>query len=393
MKIERCDVMKKRVIGLMSGTSLDGIDIALTEIESEDQIQSVTCIQGATYPLPQQLVEKIHMILDETMCTARVISSVHFELAVAYSDAVKRFCEEYKIDSSTISLIASHGQTVYHINDEEGYHPSSLQLGDGSVLSTLTGIPVVSNFRNADIAVGGTGAPLVPFADYVLFQGVKTGLVLHNIGGISNLTILPKKRSLSSIIAFDTGPGNMIIDEAMLKLFDRHYDVDGMVASKGTIHKDIVDHIVLHPYHQVVPPKSTGREQFGRQYTVQLLEQYSNLPKEDIIASITYATAVTMIDAYKRYVLPHHDITTIVLSGGGMYNKTLVKHLQSGLPNITITTSDTYGIDGSYKEAIAFAILGHQTLHHLPSNVPSATGASKPVVLGQISYPTEGGYR
>lgn len=385
--------MKKRVIGLMSGTSLDGIDIALTEIYGSDQIEAVTYLQGATYPFPQDLIDKIHSILDESMCTARLISSVHFELAVVYSEVIKEFCQDYGVDLSTISLIASHGQTVYHINDEEGYHPSSLQLGDGSVLSTLTGVPVVSNFRNADIAVGGTGAPLVPFADFILFQDVNIGISLHNIGGISNLTVLPKQRTIEDIVAFDTGPGNMIMDEAMLSLYDKPYDINGETAKTGTVINSIVDDILSHPFFQVSPPKSTGREQFGRQYTTQLLNTYRHVSKEDMIASITYATAKTIIDAYRAYVLPKYDIETIVFSGGGMYNQTLINYVQNGLPNITITTSDEFGIDGTYKEAIAFAILGYQTFHHRPSNVPGATGATKAVVLGQISYPNLGGYQ
>jgi anhydro-N-acetylmuramic acid kinase len=179
----------------------------------------------------------------------------------------------------------------------------------------------------------------------------------------------------------------------MLALYHKPYDQGGLVAASGTIHDSVVEYLLLHEFFQVTPPKSTGREQFGRQYTKQLLEQFKHISPQDLIASITFATAKTIVDAYKNYILPQYDLQTIVVSGGGMHNQTLRKHLESGLPGITITTSDEYGIDSDYKEAIAFAILGHQTFHHRPSNVPSATGASKAVVLGQISYPNQGGYQ
>jgi len=384
MRVDGSDDMKRLAIGIMSGTSMDGIDAALVELDGSFTDTRLRFLAGRSDPFSAHLVTKLKRCIHPTTSTAELMCSVHFELALAYADTVRRLLADVDLTSTDIAFVACHGQTIYHINAlRDDLVRSSLQLGDGSVLAQVLGIPTVSNFRNADIAHGGTGAPLVPYADFVLFQHDSKTRVLHNIGGISNITILPECSTLDDVIAFDTGPGNMMIDDAMRILYGREYDHDGSVAASGIVRDKLLDHILGHPFFALAPPKSTGREQFGIQYTEELIERFDHLAKEDIIATLTEAAAQSMADALQRYA-PAAD--ELIVSGGGAANIHLVSRLQARMPDLTITTTDDHGIPAIYKEAIAFAVLGNETMQHKPSNVPGATGASRSVVLGQIAY-------
>ena len=376
--------MKKIAIGIMSGTSLDGIDVVITEISGTGIETEVCVINAKTYQYDSLLLKKIKQLIDLKTSTADILCSVHFELAEAYSNYVKDLCSESQIKFQDVSFIASHGQTIYHIDrDSNHLRKSSLQLGDGSVLANLTGITTVSNFRTADIAVGGTGAPLVPYADFVLFRDSRNNRLLQNIGGIANVTILEKACRLEDVYAFDNGPGNMMIDEAMLKLYKKKYDNNGDVGRSGNVITSLFSELMSHKYLKQQPPKSTGRELFGVQYTDVLLDKYSKHKNEDIICTLTHFTAKSISDSYHNFI-KLEEAPTVIVSGGGAMNKYLLELIQS-YSGYQVKTLEDYNMDSNYKEAIAFVILGNETIHHQPSNVLKATGAKKYVILGQIS--------
>lgn len=381
--------MKKRAIGIMSGTSLDGIDIVLVEIEGNQETTKVKVLNTNTYDYNSVLLEKIKSAISNENISSKLLCSLHFEIAECFSKCVFAFCKEFNIDLFDIDYIASHGQTIYHISDsEDGYVPSSLQLGDGSVLANLTNTTVVSNFRTADIALGGQGAPLVPYADYVLFSSKTKTHLLQNIGGIANVTILRKNGNLNDVIAFDNGPGNMMIDYAMQTLFNQKYDDKGNIASKGIVIEDLFNEVLSNSYFKILPPKSTGRELFGNQYTEQLIQKYKHYDNVDIVTTFTHITAYSIAQSYKDFC--KFDIDSVYVSGGGAYNETLIKLIRYYLKNENVFTLEDIEYSSDYKEALAFAILGNETLSFLPSNVPSATGAKKNVILGQISYVSKG---
>ena len=378
--------MKKKAIGLMSGTSLDGIDVLIADINHAGLKTSVDMVHANTYAYHEPLLRKIKQAISQETSTSKLICSLNHELAEAYAECVFAVCREAGVDLNDIAFIASHGQTIYHIAEKgKGCVPSSLQLGDGSVLANLTKTTVVSNFRTADIAAGGSGAPLVSFADYLLFRDKKKGRLLQNIGGISNVTCVPKNAAIDDVFAFDNGPGNMMINRAMERLFQKPYDQDGLTAKKGKIVGPLLDTVFSNPYFHEKPPKSTGREIFGISYTDALLKTYDKERPEDIIATLTEVTAKAIMASYKEFIFPHHRIDEVIVSGGGAHNKALIKRLKSYAEMPKFRDSDDDGIPVDYKEALAFIILANETLHHRPSNVPGATGAATRVVLGQIS--------
>ncbi|PKK86886.1 MAG: anhydro-N-acetylmuramic acid kinase, partial [Tenericutes bacterium HGW-Tenericutes-8] len=265
----------------------------------------------------------------------------------------------------------------------------TLQLGDGSVIANQTGIDTVYNFRVADMAVGGQGAPLVPYADYMLFKSNTKNRALHNLGGISNLTILEKAKPMEAVIAFDTGPANMMIDYAMQSLFQTPFDKNGEVAKAGDVIIDLLDTLLANPFFQQQPPKSTGRELFGDTYTAALLKTYEAYDKKDIIATLTEFTILTIMDAYQNLVdIP---LDEIIFSGGGANNTYLMERLQEALYPIQVLKIEDLGFDSKSKEALAFVILGNQTLHRQINNIKRATGAKQSVILGQVCYANKGG--
>lgn len=379
--------MKKIAVGIMSGTSLDGIDVVISEIEGQSLNTKVNIINAKTYSYSPELLEKIKKCISIDESTVELICSVNFEISIAYSECVKDLCKISNINLNDVAFIASHGQTVFHINEQSNtLVKSSLQIGDGSVLANLTNTTVVSNFRTADIAVGGCGAPLVPYADYILFRDKHKTRLLQNIGGIANVTVLVKNALLEDIYAFDNGPGNMMIDHAMKVLYDQSYDNNGNTAAKGTVIPEMLVELLDNNYFVVSPPKSTGREMFGIEYTNKILNKYSLHNKEDIISTLTHFTAKTIADSYHNFIENFHKIDELIISGGGTYNSTLIQLIRdySNIENIKF--SDDIGIDSSYKEAVAFIILANETLHFGYSNILKATGAQKHTILGQVSY-------
>jgi anhydro-N-acetylmuramic acid kinase len=308
-------------------------------------------------------------------------------LGHVFADAVLKALDDASIALDQIDFIASHGQTIYHISKADQHHViSSLQLGEGAVICNRLNQTVISNFRAADIACGGQGAPLVPFADYVLFKDEKKNRAIHNIGGISNLTVLKKQASKHDVFAFDTGPGNMMINDAMTILFGLQMDQDGKIAAKGKVNEALLNELLADDYFHQTPPKSTGRERYGFQKTSSMIEKYQHVSKEDLIKTFTYFTAKTIALAYKLHVLPKLKIDEIIMCGGGVHNQHLMKLIQDELPNINIMKLDDLGFSSDSKEALAFLILGHHTLLQRPSNIKNATGAKKDAILGQINY-------
>lgn len=379
--------MKKLAIGLMSGTSLDGIDVLLASIEGSFKETKTEILAFETVEFSSDIKEKLNNSMDLSLSNVSVLTSLNFELAFLFSEAINKLLIKHNVEKDTIDFIASHGQTIYHIPfNSNNYRASTLQLGDGSVIANLTGIKTVYNFRTADMAVGGQGAPLVPYADYCLFSCSNKHRILLNIGGIANITYLKKHGCLDEVIAFDTGPGNMIIDAFMNRLFNQPYDKDGLIARSGQVIKELMDQLKEIDFIYQKPPKSTGRELFGLSFSKHLLQAFKNHRKEDLIRTVTEFTAWSIGEGCKLLNIDFKDVE-LIASGGGARNKFLLELIEKYTRGIALTTSNDYGIGVDQKEALAFIVLANETLQYKPSNVPSATGAAKPVILGQICMP------
>jgi anhydro-N-acetylmuramic acid kinase len=357
-----------RVAGVMSGTSLDGIDVAIVEIAGK----RLKTLGFLSTPYPRELAGRLLAISNATAHTSE-LSRLNFELGEIYARAIRRAAERY----GPVQLIGCHGQTIYH----EG-RSNTLQIGEAAVVAERTGVPVVSNFRARDIAAGGQGAPLVPYVDYRLLRHPKRWRIALNIGGIANITAIPPGARPGEVIAFDTGPGNMAMD-ALAREFTRGrltYDRDGEIAASGSIDRRLLDSLLRDPYYRRRPPKSAGREQYGAEFVRQLKK--SKRPLRDLVATATALTAATIAVGVNQ-VKP--KAPELVVSGGGVHNSTLMAQIAAFLPGARVTTSAEFGIDPDAKEAIAFAMLAYESWHRNPSNLPSATGARTQVVLGDIT--------
>lgn len=375
-------------IGLMSGTSLDGIDAVLCEVTGFGENTKIRQISFCTCEIPLNIKEKIRRCCANEKITTDLICSLNFELGEQFALAALSVCHKAGINSKDVAFIASHGQTIYHIPHAYGdCVPSTLQIGESAIIAQRCQCPVISNFRVKDMAVGGEGAPLVPYSEFILYRKEDEAVALQNIGGIGNVTVLPAGCTIDNVYAFDTGPGNMIIDEAMRKLYRKSYDENGLIASKGRIIENLKDELMKHSYLNLKPPKTTGREMFGEPFTDELLKCYQGENKEDIIATLTWFTAYSIAESYRKFVLPNHQLSEVILGGGGAHNATLKKMIENELPNIKVLTQEDKGYSSDAKEAIAFVILGNETMHQHFSNVPNATGAKQKVILGNITYP------
>ena len=354
----------------MSGTSLDGIDVAVVDIRG----RAVRTIGFQSTPYPAEVRQSILAVSNAVTDTA-AISRLHYRLAEYYAKAVNRALSRY----GRVELIGCHGQTVYH----EGRR-NTLQLGEPAVLAERTGLPVVSDFRARDIAAGGQGAPLVPFADYLLFRHRSRTRVALNIGGIGNITIIPAGAPPDAVRAFDTGPGNMVIDALAFEYTGGRaaFDRGGRIAASAHVNRALLDELTGDRYYRQRPPKSAGREQYGAEFVARM--KRSGLPPAELIATATALTAVTIAMGVRSAASPNAPLDLIV-SGGGVHNPQIMAHLLSLLPEARVASSAEYGIDPDAKEAIAFALLAHETWRGRPSNLPSATGARRAVLLGSIT--------
>ena len=374
----------------MSGTSLDGVDIAIVDLTAQGSSLGVKTLGAATTPYPDDLRTAL-LAISNCETHTREIARLNFLLPQVYAEAFFDCCRANGIDPASVELIGSHGQTIYH----EGTSAqvlgrmvaSTLQIGDGSVLAELTRTPVVSDFRPRDMAAGGQGAPLVPYVDWLLFRHPEKTRVLLNIGGIANVTLLPPNCEPSQVVAFDTGPGNMIIDQlaSHFSAGAQRCDLDGAMASAGAVDPDLLATLMEDEFYRRRPPKSAGREQFGAALVQSLLTLQMN--PADLVATVTHLTAATIADAVCANLSEDTEDCELIASGGGVHNPALLKALCEELPDeMDLTTTADYGIDPDFKEAIAFAVLAHETWHRKPSNLPSATGARRSVVLGKVSY-------
>ncbi|MBG9786324.1 anhydro-N-acetylmuramic acid kinase AnmK [Brevibacillus laterosporus] len=377
------------VIGLMSGTSLDGIDVALVDIQGKGYDSQVKLLDFMTLPFAQSVREEIVDSLSLDRSNVQLICSLNFKLGELFADAVEAICRRNQLDFTSVSVIGSHGQTIYHQPQSNGqYVASTLQIGEPAIIAYRTNTTVISNFRTMDMAAGGQGAPLVPYTELIMYRDQEKSRLLQNIGGIGNVTVIPKAAQLHDVYAFDTGPGNMIIDEICRVCFGTAYDKDGAWAAKGVVNEALLEQCMNIDYMQLAPPKSTGRELFGKQFVERIIRENTHLSPYDLLATMTMFTASSIAYHYKKFIFPTLQVDEVIIGGGGSYNKTLLSMLQQQLGNTCkVITQEDVGLSSEAKEAVAFALLAHETLHRLPSNVPTATGAREPVILGNVTYP------
>jgi len=425
------------VLGMMSGTSADGIDAALVKISGAPPNLKIDLLNHTHQPFPSAIRKEILRVAEQNPLTPAEFSQLHARLGHVYAEAAIAAAKKFHTSLKKIDLIANHGQTIFHQPPKNSFSPlatrlsraesrghsplpsstipSTLQLGDGSVIANVTGITTISDFRPADMAVGGQGAPLVPFADYLLYRHPKLGRVSLNLGGIANITVIPSAAKPQDVFAFDTGPANILID-ALVQHFThgrQRFDKNAAFARRGHINNALIYRLMKDPYLKLRPPKSTGREYFGAYYVKDLLKfaRKHEIKPADLLYTVTYFTAESVVDALCRFVLPKHKIHQLIVSGGGTRNPLLMLQLETLLqalsrpnsssssfsrhsplatrhfPNpIEVVPSSHFQIPEEAKEALAFALMAYETFHHRPSNLPSATGACRPAILGKISY-------
>lgn len=392
------------VAGIMSGTSADGIDVALVEIAESGLAKGKAAgkarrrarkinrfrLLGHTHSAyPKAVRESVLATMNATRASVAHLSQLNFLLAELYADAVLAAQRRFRIKAQ---LIGCHGQTLYHQGEPQNFLGRKIavtwQTGEGAVLAARTGIPVVSDFRPADMAAGGKGAPLVPFLDYLLYRDDKIGRIVQNIGGIANLSAIPAGASAEKVMAFDTGPGNMVIDAVTERLFAKPFDRDGKIAASGLVAEGVIAGVLRESFFRQRPPKTAGREEFGREFAVRFLKRCGRIPKEGVVATATALTARSIADAIRRFVVKRRGAySEFVVSGGGANNPTLLAMLANELRplGLSLRLSDEFGLPSAAKEAAAFALLAYETWHRRPSNIPSATGAKRPAILGKIS--------
>jgi anhydro-N-acetylmuramic acid kinase len=383
------------VAGVMSGTSADGINVALVRIGGR-RSGRFKLLGHAEYPYPKPIRKAVLAAMNATRASVADLARLNFLLGELYSDAVLATARRFR---AKVDLVGCHGQTIYHQGEAAPFLgrkvAATWQTGEAAIIAARVNAPVVSDFRPADMAAGGKGAPLVPFLDYMLFRDERAGRIVQNIGGIANLTAIPAGATASDVIAFDTGPGNMVIDAITESLFDRPFDRDGKIAASGTVLEEVTRKFLRRDFFKRNPPKTAGREEFGREFAREFLRSCGRCKKQDVVATATALTTKSIADAIRRLTASYRASGTkqpfqeMILSGGGAKNTTVVSMLTSELAplGMRLRSSDEFGLPSDAKEAVAFAVLGYETWHGRASNVPSATGAKHAAVLGKISYP------
>jgi anhydro-N-acetylmuramic acid kinase len=382
------------VAGVMSGTSADGINVALVRVHAPSSGRAGTpglhLLAHAEFPYPKQVRRAVLAAMNSTKASVADLARLNFLLAELYAGAVLATQRRFHLKAD---LVGCHGQTLYHQGEAAPFLGRQLavtwQTGDGAVLAARVGVPVVSDFRPADMAAGGKGAPLVQFLDFLLYRDRRVGRIVQNIGGIANFTAIPAGALPNQVIAFDSGPGNMVIDAVTQRLFGKPYDRDGRIASSGAVLERVISAVLGGPFFLRKPPKTAGREEFGREFAKEFIRRCGRVDKRDIVATATALTAESIADALRRFIVrPTTAYRDFIVSGGGASNPTLMAMLANSLRplGLQVRSSDEFGLPSEAKEAAAFALLAFQTWHRRPSNVPSATGAKRSAILGKISY-------
>jgi anhydro-N-acetylmuramic acid kinase len=391
------------VAGVMSGTSADGINVALVRLGNDrgeasvlhspkenPRRPSLKLLGHAEFPYAASVRKAVLAATNAERARVADLANLNFFLAELYAEAVLKTQRRFRLK---VQLVGCHGQTLYHQGEPANFLGRKIgatwQTGEGAVIAARVGAPVISDFRPADMAAGGKGAPLVPFVDYLLYRDEDMGRIVQNIGGIANLTAIPAGASPAQVRAFDTGPGNMVMDAVTDRLFGRPYDQNGRIAACGRVIEPLVASILRQSFFLRKPPKTAGREEFGREFVASFLKRCGKASKEDIIATATALTARSICDGVRRFVAGRSRYQELIASGGGTKNATLMAMLANELKTLSLQLrlSDEFGLPSEAKEAVAFAVLAHETWHRRASNLPSATGAKRPAVLGKISYP------
>jgi anhydro-N-acetylmuramic acid kinase len=378
------------VAGVMSGTSVDGIDTAIVRVLGRGFRTRFELLHHSHISFPAPVRRAVLGVMNAPRAAVADLARLNFLLGELYARAILSTAKKAEVE---IDLAGCHGQTIYHQGTPRAYLGREIactwQTGEGAIIAARTGVPVVSDFRPADMAAGGAGAPLVPFLDYLLYRHRRRGRIVQNIGGIANLTAIPARAKPEEVIAFDTGPGNMVMDAVTERLFGKPFDRDGRIAARGRVLDVVVSELLRRPYFRRRPPKTAGREEFGREFVADFLRLCRRARKEDVVATATALTAFSIADAVRAFVAPAGDkrFREMIVSGGGARNKTLMAMLGGELTGVKLRTSDEFGLPSEAKEAVAFAVLAYETWRRVPSNIPAATGAERPAVLGKLSYP------
>ncbi len=385
-----------RVLGMISGTSADGIDVALVRVSGRPPRLAARLEDFACFPYPPRVRREVLRISSGAPASAGDVARLNVLLGELFAQAALRACRKFRVAPGRVHLIGSHGQTIFHQGQPGPFLggrriAATLQIGEPAVIAARTGIATVGDFRPSDLAAGGQGAPLVPFVDFLLYRHARRGRVALNIGGIANVTAIPPAAETKNVLAFDTGPGNMLVD-ALAAHFSAgrlRYDRDARMARRGRPALALLAVLREDPFFRKQPPKSAGREQFGPAFVrrVLLWANRHSLRPEDVLHTVTLLTPLTILDALDRWVAPRLRIDDVIVSGGGAHNPLLMAHLGAGLPGVQIIPSGQLGVPEDAKEAFAFAVLAYETLHGRPSNLPAATGARCPAVLGKIARP------
>jgi anhydro-N-acetylmuramic acid kinase len=399
------------VTGVMSGTSADGINVAIVRIGEktsktvsarfhkrisrngqESPLHKIKLLGHAEFSYPAKVRAAVLAAMNATGASVADLSRLNSLLGELYADAVLATARRFR---TKVDLVGCHGQTLYHQGDPQAFLGRKItttwQTGEAAIIASRVGVPVVSDFRPADMAVGGKGAPLVPYLDYLWFRDAKTGRIAQNIGGIANLTAIPAGATADDVVAFDTGPGNMVIDAVTEKLFGQSFDRGGKIAASGEVIEPVVAKILRCTFFQARPPKTAGREEFGREFVREFLRDCGRARKPDVVATATVLTARSISHAVEQFVIrdaKKKGFHELIVSGGGARNETLIAMLAECLApmGIVVRFSDAFGLPSEAKEATAFAVMAYETWNRRPSNVPSATGATRAAVLGKISY-------
>lgn len=380
------DKKERLVIGLMSGTSKDGIDAAIVRLKGNGLNTEIDLLKFLCVEYTADVRNRLDML--NQVCTLKDISDLNFLIGDEFAKAALSVIEQAGVSASDVDLIGSHGQTIYHNppSYDDGT-PSTLQIGEIDVIAETTGITTVGDFRTRDIAAGGEAAPLVPYLDYLLFRKPGQVSVAQNIGGIANATVVTE--NIDDLIAFDTGPGNMLMDKIVQLATERkeNYDADGKLAASGSVNEELLNRLLADPYYSCPPPKSTGEELFGQEMVTTLYSYIQNeiLSLEDMVATLLSLTVESIVSSYDNFILPNWDVQEVIVSGGGCDNPVLMDKLKTRIEPIKFTTSNDYGIATDAKEAVAFAVLANELISGNTNNLTTVTGAKRKVPMGKIA--------